>query len=337
MGLEVTRQFVQVRAMKKLLKILLVVIVIAGAAFALGPRPDANDAITFDPASVGTDLDVYLQTAEAEVPNLKPGAEKQIIWANPVAKEKTPLSIVYVHGFSATKHETRPVPDNVASVLGANLYFTRFRGHGRDGDGMTDASVQGWANDFAEAIEIGERLGDRIIIMATSNGGMISTWGLAKPEFSENVAGIVFSSPNFELQALSTWLANIPWAETILPAVAGRQRSWEPTNELHGKWWTTSYPSRAIFPMTAMLKLVKNIDKSGIKVPALFFYSPEDKVIVPEEIEKVIGEWGGPTEVVKIQNTADRYNHVIMGDILSPENTAGATSKIVEWIRQLQS
>ncbi|MGI9352575.1 MAG: alpha/beta hydrolase [Rhizobiaceae bacterium] len=321
--------------MKKMLKIFLVVIVLVGAIFALGPRPDADDTITFDPSAIGSDLDVYLKTAEADVPNLKTGAEKQIIWADPATKQKTPLSIIYIHGFSATKYETRPVPDNVADALGANLFFTRLRGHGRDGDGMIDTSVQGWANDFAEAVEIGERLGDRIIIMATSNGGMISTWGLAKPELSEKVAGIVFSSPNFELQALSTWLANIPWAETILPAVAGQHRSWEPTNELHGKWWTTSYPSRAIFPMTAMLNLVKDIDKSKIRTPALFFYSPEDKVIVPEEVERVIVDWGGSTEVVKIKNTADRYNHVIMGDILSPENTASSTSKIVDWINRL--
>ncbi|MEM7214090.1 MAG: alpha/beta hydrolase [Pseudomonadota bacterium] len=323
--------------MKKILLSILVLVLGLGVVFLLGPRPDANDTVTFDRAVIGDDLSAYLAKSEASVSDLKEGAEKEIVWADPVSKEKTPFSIVYIHGFSATKHETRPVPDNVAKSIGANLYFARFKGHGRDGEGLAEATVQHWANDFAETIAIGERLGENVIIMATSNGGMISTWGLAKPELSEKVAGIVFSSPNFELQGISTGLANIPWAESILPAVAGADRSWEPSNELHGKWWTTAYPSRAIFPMTAMLKLVHEIDKSTIKVPALFFYSPEDRVVVPEEIEKVIDEWGGPVEAVKINSTSDAFSHVIMGDILSPENTDEASAKITEWINSLSN
>ncbi|MEM9278939.1 MAG: alpha/beta hydrolase [Pseudomonadota bacterium] len=321
--------------MKKILLIVLLLVVTAGIVFALGPRPDTNDTVTFDPSSLGEDLDAYLENTEAGIANLVDGAEKEIVWANAFRKEKTPYAVIYVHGFSATKHETRPVADNVAKSLGANLYFTRFQGHGRDGHGLVEATVQGWANDFAEAIEIGKRIGDKIIIIAVSNGATISTWGLAKPEYSGSVAGIVFGSPNFELTGISTSLANIPWAETILPAIAGANRSWEPANEEHGKWWTTSYPSRAIFPMTAMLKLTKEIDKSGIKVPALFIYHPQDRVVVPAEIEKAIDEWGGPVEVLKIEESSDQYNHVIMGDILSPENTGPATQNIIDWVNSL--
>jgi hypothetical protein len=36
-----------------------------------------------------------------------PGAEKKIIWAGEAA-QKTPLSIVYLHGFSATRQERAP-------------------------------------------------------------------------------------------------------------------------------------------------------------------------------------------------------------------------------------
>ncbi|MEM9330066.1 MAG: alpha/beta hydrolase [Pseudomonadota bacterium] len=321
--------------MKKTLYVVLAVVAALAIIFVSGPRPDTNATVTFDPATLGEDLDVYLATSEAKVDNLVTGAEKEIVWFDPIAKQKTPLSIIYIHGFSATKHETRPVPDNVAKAVGANLFFTRLQGHGRDGTGLAEATLQGWVNDFVEAVEIGKRIGDRVVIMATSNGAPISTWGLSQPEISESVAGIVFSSPNFELTGISTSLANIPWAETILPALAGSQRSWEPSNELHGKWWTTSYPSRAIFPMTSMLKLVKEIEMSEIEVPALFFYHPQDKVVVPAEIEKAIEAWGGPTQVSKTETSSDQYNHVIMGDILSPENTENATQTIIAWINAL--
>ncbi len=321
--------------MKKFLYSSLTVIAALVLVFVLGPRPDDYDKVTFDPSVLQHDLDTYLAQSEAGIPELKPGAAKEIVWAHPSTKQKTPLSIVYLHGFSATKHETRPVPDNVAGAVGANLYFARFKGHGRDGEGLAEATVQDWANDFAEAMEIGKLIGNKTIIMAASNGGMISTWGLAKPELTGNVAGVVFVSPNFELQGISTWLANIPWAEKILPAVAGEHREWEPSNELHRKWWTYSYPSRAIFPMTAMLKLVKDIDVSKITVPALMFYSPDDKVIVPAEIEKAIDAWGGPVKTVKVENPSDGSSHVIMGDALGPEYTETATGIIIDWINSL--
>lgn len=323
--------------MKKFFKYLSLFIVIVVVVFALGPRPDANDTITFSPDTIGDDLSAYLSKVEADIPNLTSGAEKEVIWFDPTTKAKTPISIVYLHGFSATKYETRPVADNVARQLGANLFYTRFKGHGRDGPGLADTSVQDWSNDYAEAIAIGERIGEKVLLMATSNGGLITTWGLSKPELANNVMGVVFASPNFELRSLPTWLANIPWAETILPAVAGDHYSWEASNPDHDKWWTTAYPSKAIFPMTSMLKLVKDIDKSKINIPALFFYSPEDLVVVPAEIEAVANQWGGSVEIEKVEETTDKSKHVIMGDILSPENTAPATVRIVEWAKSLEN
>lgn len=320
--------------MKKFLKFVGLLILCSVVIFALGPRPETTANITFEAASLGDTLDVYLEERESKVPNIVEGAEKEIIWADPTAKTQTDIALVYIHGFSATKYETRPVTDNIAEVLGANIYYARLTGHGRDGDAMTDASFQRWADDYAEAIAIGERLGKKIIILSASTGSTLATWGLTKPKLSENVAGIVMISPNFELHGISTWLANIPWAETILPAVAGAERSWEPLNEEHGKWWTTKYPSKAIFPMTSMLKVLKSVDKSRITTPAFFIYAPEDKVIVSQEVAKVASEWGGPTKILKIEETSDPFKHVIAGEILSPENTKRVTYEIIAWMVQ---
>ncbi len=320
--------------MKKFVKYTLGIFVLAAIVFALGPRPTTNAEITFKASSIADNLDLYLEGTESKISDLVEGAEKEIVWADPTAQTQTDISLVYIHGFSATKHETRPVTDKIADVLGANIYYARLKGHGRSGDAMAEATLQGWANDFAEAIAIGEKLGKKIIILSASTGSTLATWGLTKPELSKNVAGIVMISPNFELQGISTELANIPWAETILPAIAGKQRSWEPLNDQHGKWWTTSYPSKAIFPMTALLKVLKSIDKSKIKTPAFFIYAPEDKVIVASEAEKVAAEWGGATKILKIEETSDPYKHVIAGDILSPENTNRVTYEIIAWLVQ---
>lgn len=84
-------------------------------------------------------LDGWLAEREAEVPELRPDAAKTIVWAG-APGQKTALSVVYVHGFSAAAPELRPVPDQFAAGLGANLFFTRLSGHGRDGAAMARAA-----------------------------------------------------------------------------------------------------------------------------------------------------------------------------------------------------
>ncbi|AKI00441.1 Alpha/beta hydrolase family [Hoeflea sp. IMCC20628] len=139
--------------------------VVGVAAFALGPRPVTDTNIEFDEASLPEDLNAYVAQSEAQVTDLRPGNERQIIWAYPASKARTPLAIVYIHGFSASPGETRPFADLIAAQLGANFYYVRLKGHGRSGDAMIEGSVHGWANDFAEAMAIGRRLGERVVIV----------------------------------------------------------------------------------------------------------------------------------------------------------------------------
>jgi len=320
--------------MKLFLRYLLFFILLIAGAFVLGPKLDDTFNMTFDATTLPEDMETYLQEKEAAVPNIVKGAEKEIIWAK-ADKSKTGYAIIYMHGFSATKHEIRPVPDNVAKALGANLYFTRLSGHGRDGDAMLEGSISGWMDDFQEAISIGKRLGEKIIIIAMSNGAPISVLGLQNLEDDGSVVGLVTVSANFELQGISTTLGTMPWAETILPMINGKEYSWEPRNEKHAKWWTFSYPTKAFIPMLSLLKLVHATDKQEIKLPALFIYSTKDQVIRPDVIEQAIADWGGPTDSMVLGDTSDEYDHVITGDILSPENTAPVTEKILNWVKNL--
>ncbi|TIX10328.1 MAG: alpha/beta hydrolase, partial [Mesorhizobium sp.] len=115
--------------------------VIFSMAFVLGPRVSVDTRIRFDPSIIGDDPQAYLAREEAAVPNIRDGLEKEIIWANPMVHAKTPLAMVYIHGFSASKGEVRPLPDDVADELGANLFYTRLTGHGQDGAAMAEGSV----------------------------------------------------------------------------------------------------------------------------------------------------------------------------------------------------
>ncbi|MBV6650364.1 MAG: alpha/beta hydrolase, partial [Hoeflea sp.] len=167
---------------RRIVLYLLGLLILAGlAAFALGPRPQADTTVSFDEATLPDDLDAYLASAEARFEDLRPGNERQIIWAYPASRARTPVAIVYIHGYSASPGELRPLPDMVAQRLGANLHFARLRGHGRSGDAMLEGSVHGWVDDFAEAVAIGRRLGERVVVMATSTGASLTTWAATQP------------------------------------------------------------------------------------------------------------------------------------------------------------
>lgn len=102
---------------------------------------------------------------------LIPGTEKHIHWYQNQTGSKTPISLVYLHGFSATRKELSPVPERVADALGANLFETRLKGNGQSERQMEGIRAEDWLNDAAEALTIGAAIGERVILMGTSNGG----------------------------------------------------------------------------------------------------------------------------------------------------------------------
>jgi hypothetical protein len=75
------------------------------AAFLAGPRVSVNHQ-PFS-ALLPADLDSYLAQTEGLYPDIKVGAEKTILWADP-QHQQTDLAIVYLHGFSASRQETAP-------------------------------------------------------------------------------------------------------------------------------------------------------------------------------------------------------------------------------------
>lgn len=321
--------------MKRLSIAIFLILLALALIFVLGPRPDADETLRFEAGAIDDDPDQWLAAREAAVPELRDGAQKRVLWADPQAKSKTELAIVYVHGFSATSEEIRPVPDRVAAHFGANLFFTRLTGHGRDGPAMAEASMNDWLNDMAEAIAIGKRIGEKVVLITVSTGGTLATWAAAHPRLGDDLAGLVLISPNFEVQGATIGLLNMPWADTLLPLMMGETRSWEPENEAHGRWWTPSYPSRAILPMGALLKTVHGIDKSAIETPALLIYSPDDEVIVPDAVRRAAEAWGGPAQTIEITDADDPSNHVLAGDILSPSTTERVVEAINEWLASL--
>ncbi|MGE3306762.1 MAG: alpha/beta hydrolase [Rhizobiaceae bacterium] len=316
-----------------------IVVVVALAvvlAWFFGPRVPIDTTVTFDAGQIPADIDGWLAGREAAVPAIKDELKKEIVWVDPASKAKTPLAIVYVHGFSASKAEVRPLPDKVAAALGANLFYTRLTGHGQDGAAMGAATVNAWINDFAEALAIGRRLGERVIVIATSSGGSVASWAMTEPGLADNVAGLVLISPNYGVQGSGAFLLTMPFGGLIAELLIGKERSFEPVNEAHARYWTHAYPTAALLPMAGIVKLAVGAPVEQAKVPALFVFSDGDKVVRPDLTRAIAARWGAPHEIVAVTDSTDPSDHVIAGDALSPNTTDPLAAKIVAWVQALQ-
>ncbi len=313
-----------------------VLALVVGALWVFGPYEPADLSVRFDPAELGDDLDAHFAKVESAYSDITPGVEKRVVWAGEPAK-KTPVSILYVHGFSATSEEIRPVPDDIAKALGANLIYTRLAGHGRGGDAMAEATVAAWMQDLTEGLAAAKLAGERVVVLSTSTGGTLVAAAVHDTDLMSDVAGLIFVSPNFGLNNPLAALIGWPAARYWLPVLAGQSRSFEPQNEAHATYWTTEYPSVSVMPMDALIREVNKLDYSTVRVPALFHYAPQDAVVRADVTASVAAAWGGPSKSTApdLTDEDDPLAHVIAGDVMSPNQNDATVALMVDWIEGL--
>lgn len=282
-----------------------------------------------------SDVDAWLAEREAAVPNLRPKAEKRVVWAKD-AGQVTDIAVVFIHGFSAAAEEIRPVPDLLAQALGANLHFARLAGHGRDGAAMAEVDFLDWMDSTREALDIGRIIGRKAIVVSCSTGGPLAA--LATAEKAEDLAGLIFVSPNFALRSrIVEWVMGAPGVERWGPKLLGPERSFTPHNAEHEAHWTTTYPTLSVLPMRDTFRAFRKLDPGELTVPALTLLSDNDRVVSAKEARRIAGLWGGPSEIVEVfPGPGDDPNcHVIAGDILSPGQTQIAAHAMTEWVRKV--
>lgn len=290
------------------------------------------------PASVPVlpdDLDAYLRAREARFDDLRPGAAKQIVWADSTARRRTPLAVVYLHGFSASRQETAPLAEQVAARLGANLFQTRLHGHGRDGAAMAEATVAEWLGDVREAMAIAERLGERTVLIGNSTGGTLALWAATRPEWRDRIAAMVLLSPNVRPRDPAAVVLLWPGGLTAAKWIVGAERQWEPQNELQAAHWNTRYPLEAAATMMRLVAGVDRLDLGAITAPVLLLHSDRDTVVRTDAALEALARAGSAIKRTQVVDPGDDEGHVLAGDILSPGTTDSVRDAIVDFVGEV--
>lgn len=267
---------------------------------------------------------------EAGVPGLRPGCGARVL-----PGRGGEVALVYVHGFSASPEELSPVPEGVAADWGGPLYQVRLTGHGQDGAALARARVSDWRRDVAEAIALGRRLAPRVVVMGNSTGATLAALAVAE---GAEVAGLVLVAPNFALvDRKAERLMRMPFAGIWVPWIVGQERSFPVESELHGRVWTTRYPTRSVVPVGDTLRLAGRTDWGQVRVPTLFAFAAADEVVDARATERAMGRWGGPVacHAMTMGPGDDPRSHVVAGDALSPGQSAGLVRAIADWGREV--
>ena len=277
-------------------------------------------------------VEKQIKINEESISKLRPNIEKKILWAGE-SFQKTLLSIVFIHGFSATRVELSPVIEQVAKGIGANVFFTRLKGHGQDGIALSNATFDDWTLDTKEAIRIGEVIGEDVILIGSSTGCSLIHSLL---EVQKNVKSVIYISPNFGPSSFKGHFLRLPGAKWFIPLILGSEHSFSPKNSEHERCWTTSYPTKALFPVKDSVVAASLANHSKIKLPVLFWFSDYDKVVSPKATRRIISKMGKNVEVFNpiLSLKDDPSKHGVLGDILSPTKTEQGVNKILEWIRK---
>ena len=290
----------------------------------LESRPTAPD--------LPDDLDQYLASTESasEYP-LIDDTSKRIRWQ--VAGQTTEFSIVYLHGFSATRRELTPTIEIVADALGANLFETRLTGHGRASGALVDIRAEDWLDDAAEALAIGQQLGDNVIVVGTSTGATLAVAMLDHP-LMKHVTDLVLLSPNFALRDGKSRLLTMPAGPQLVNALIGPTRSFETHSDLHARFWSTTYPTSALVEMMRLVDYANGKRPDTVDAHLLVLLSPDDKVISPQAARAFLdGIEARSKALIEVLDSDDPNNHMLAGDILSPSTTERVAADIVTFIK----
>lgn len=305
--------------------LIIIGLVAAGLAvgYIMGPsaeyEPIRTEPITLDPDLVRLEQSIAESEKSA---NLRPDNEARIVWADSLHKVKTSYSIVYLPGFTASWAEGDPVHKQIARHFGCNLYLARTAEHGLNSpDALQDLTPARYAASAERALAIGKTLGNKVIVMGTSAGGMLTLYLAARhPE----IDGLILYSPCIAVANPALKLATKPWGKEILSQVfKGEHVVNTHYSGKRARYWLPQYHTNGLITLQTMLEEYMTPDLfHSVKQPVFmgYYYQDEehqDQVVSVPAMLDMFDELGTPAAKKVKKAFPKSGNHVIASHFTS--------------------
>lgn len=312
------------------------VIVVIATVLLLGPRPGRtptipkeDDTPIEDVIAIEGDVSAYVVAAESWYDDIVPGTEKTIEWAGEPGV-RTEVAVVFLHGFSGSRQEMVPAPQLVAEELHANLFLTRYTGHGRGTEAMSVASVKAWFDDTVEALAIGQAIGESVVVIAVSTAAplvaSLDAQGL-------DADAVIFASPNFGPADEAANLLLLPWGNLIARLVVGKYNEFETVSPEHAHYTTPRFRSRVLVTMMGAVRLSRGDTLPEMSAPVLYLYSENDDVVSIPRIHEAFEQTG--SEIKELSPVVSAAGHVPAGNMLSGQSTEEFVGHVVGFVRRV--
>lgn len=309
------------------------------ATYFLGPTPPNPEYNTRFP-NLPDDLkhlDNLIQQKESRLP-LRKDNRARILWQQE-EPGVTEYSVVYLHGFGGSYRDGYPVNVKIADTLGANIYLSRWAGHGMVAEeALEDFSPEAAWESAKEALAIGEKIGRKVIILSTSTGGTLA-FKLAAT-YPEKVHALINLSPYIEDDTDGAFLLNTPWGYELAHLVSwGDHMKVEHKKEIAAQYFDTVYPSGALVDLQVLLASIttsKMFKKVHSPVLTLFYYEnflEEDDHVEVEVYPEVYNLLATPDSLKSLVRLVEPKTHFLGSDIKS-ENTEVVVREIVRFLRK---
>ena len=292
-----------------------------------------------------SDLVDWLKTQEDQLP-IVAGAEYRILLADPSKDgnglnpkgqdNKTPVSILHIHGFSACRQETAPVAEQLANRLGAHLVEARLAGHGFTSQAM-EASAEDWLQSVTDGVDLAHRLGERFLIIGTSTGASLGCWAAkVLAERYGSPLAMMYMAPNFGINQSFAWLLTLPGSRFFIPLILGATRTWEAESEAVAKYWSTSYSTLAVIEMQKVVDWFEAQSPASWNVPLAIMLGDLDPTISAKKALRVLEKWGDlRSKRLSIPEQETMAQHVFVGDIAGPDLTAHCVDQFELFVKEL--
>lgn len=278
--------------------------------------------------------------AESKKLNARPGNEERLVR---YAKGKTPVALLYIHGYGASRAEGEYILDLAAKSLKANTYYLRLPGHGTNKDDHKTATPAKHLDTAITALSMMDKLGDKVIVVGTSMGGAIATYLAA--HHPGKMAGVVLVSPYYNFPTAMARMVNHYPVFRLFTALNPMRVSSSPVPPEADNWTNYWYREQYFDSAQQLISLGRMIRRNSvydkITLPVLLFYYYRDEAHQDDSasvahMKEAFARFGGASKANPLNRAVQITNgaHVLMSRYDKTDKDR-VVSETVDFIRRV--